>query len=59
MAEALTDLTAGKTVTIVGTSNPDGSVAATRVIVGDTSLFGRGGGGFGGPDGAPAPSTAP
>lgn len=57
--QALTDLTMGETVTIIGTSNPDGSVTATQVIVGDTSLFGRGGGGFGGPDGSPAPSTAP
>lgn len=57
-SQAVTDLTTGETVTIIGTSNPDGSVTATRILVGDVSLFGRGGG-FGGPNGSPAPSTTP
>lgn len=56
--QAVTDLTSGETVTIVGTSNPDGSITATRVIVGDLSILGRGG--FGGrADASPAASTAP
>jgi pectate lyase len=41
--KALTDLASGQTVTVVGTSNPDGSVTATRIIIGDVSILGRGG----------------
>ncbi len=55
--KAITDIASGSTVTIVGTSNPDGSVTATSVIIGDANIFGRGG--FGGPDGSLAPSTNP
>jgi hypothetical protein len=50
------DLTSGQTVTVVGTSNPDGSVTATRIVVGDANVFG---GRFQGPGGSPAPSTNP
>ena len=57
--KAITDLTAGQTVTIVGTSNPDGSVTATNVVVGNIGAFG-GRGGFGGPGGDnPSASAAP
>jgi hypothetical protein len=57
--KAVSDITAGKTVTVIGTANPDGSVTATRIIIGDVSLFG-GRGGFGGQGGgSPAPSSAP
>lgn len=52
------DITSGKTVTVVGTSNPDGSVTATQVIIGDVGGFGRGPGG-GGANGSPAPSATP
>ncbi len=50
--KALSDLSSGQTVTIVGTSNPDGSVTATTVIVGD--IAGIGGLRFGGGPGASA-----
>lgn len=56
--KATSDITSGKTVTVVGTSNPDGSVTATRVIIGDVGIFGRGPGG-GGANGSPAPSSLP
>ena len=55
--KAITDIASGSTVTIVGTSNPDGSVTATSVIIGDANIFGRGG--FGRADGSPAPTTNP
>ena len=45
--KALSDLTSGETVTVVGTTNPDGSVTATRIILGDIAALG--GRGFGGP----------
>jgi Domain of unknown function (DUF5666) len=61
--KAVSDIAPGATVTVVGTANPDGSVTATRVIIGDVSIFGRGPGGGGvgngGPNGSPAPSSAP
>jgi hypothetical protein len=58
--KAITDLSNGETVTVVGTANPDGSVTATRVIIGEVGgLFGGGRGfGPGGPDASPAPSNA-
>ena len=58
--KAVTDLTSGETVTVVGTSNPDGSVTATRVIIGDVGTFLGGGRGFGGgANPSAAPSSAP
>ncbi len=55
--KAITDITSGAIVTVIGTSNPDGSVTATSVVIGNVGgLFG-GRGGFGGP--GPAASTAP
>jgi hypothetical protein len=56
--KAVSDVAAGQTVTVVGTPNPDGSVTATRIIIGDVSLFG-GRGGPGGPGGSAAPSSTP
>jgi len=53
--KALSDIATGTTVTIVGTSNQDGSVTATQVIIGNLSILGLG---FGG-DGGPVPSSAP
>lgn len=58
--KAVTDLTSGETVTVVGTANPDGSVTATRVIIGDVGTFLGGGRGFGGgANASAAPSSAP
>jgi len=56
--KAVADIAAGQTVTVVGTTNPDGSVTATRIIIGDVSLFG-GRGGNGGPGGSAAPGGSP
>jgi hypothetical protein len=56
--KTMSDITSGKTVTVVGTTNPDGSVTATRVTIGDVGAFGRGAGG-GGANGSPAPSSTP
>lgn len=53
--KAVTDLTNGETVTVIGTANPDGSVTATRVIIGDVGVLG--GGRFGG--GGPGASNTP
>jgi len=50
------DLTSGETVTIIGSANPDGSVTATSVVVGDAGIFGRG---FGRQGASPAPSSTP
>ncbi len=36
------DITTGTQVTVIGSSNPDGSVTATQVVIGDAGLFGRG-----------------
>jgi len=60
--QALTDIASGTQVTVAGTTNPDGSVTATSVIIGNIGGFGgfgRGGNGGGGANGSPAPSTAP
>jgi hypothetical protein len=57
--KATSDITSGETVTVVGTTNPDGSVTATRIIIGDVGLFGRGGGNGGAGNGSPSPSSAP
>jgi hypothetical protein len=56
--KAVADIAAGQTVTVVGTANPDGSVTATRIVIGDVSLFGGGRGGNGGPGGSAAPGGA-
>lgn len=53
--KSVADLANGTTVTVVGTANPDGSVTATQVIIGNAGLFGRG---FG-PGESPAPSGSP
>jgi len=51
------DITTGKNVTVIGSTNPDGSVTATQVIIGDVGAFGRGLGRN--PNATPAPSTNP
>ncbi len=56
--KAVTDITSGATVTVIGTANPDGSVTATNVVIGDVGVFGRGLR-PGGDNGSPAPSSAP
>jgi hypothetical protein len=56
--KAISDITAGKTVTVIGTTNPDGSVTATRIVIGDVGVLGgRGPGGFG-PQGSGAPNAS-
>ena len=57
--QALTDIASGSQVTVAGTTNPDGSVTATNVIIGNLGGFGRGGAFGGGGNGAPGASTAP
>ena len=56
--KATSDITSGETVTVVGTTNPDGSVTASRIVIGDVSLFGRGGNGAPA-NASPSPSGAP
>lgn len=56
--KALSDIATGATVTIVGTANPDGSVTATQVILGNLGNLGIFGG-RGRPEGSVAPSNAP
>jgi hypothetical protein len=65
---ASSDLQAGQQVTVRGTTNPDGSVTASRIVVGDLGdVLGAGGRNFGpGASGAPdgargagAPSASP
>lgn len=51
--KALTDLASGQNVTIVGSTNADGSVTATQIVIGNVGLFGRGG--FGGPEASSNP----
>ncbi len=54
---AVSAIANGNQVTVIGTANPDGSVTATQVILGNAGIFGRGGNrGAGAP---PAPSAAP
>lgn len=56
--KSASDISSGQNVTVVGTTNPDGSVTATQVVIGDIGAFGRGPGGRGA-DGSPAPSANP
>lgn len=53
--KAISDISSGATVTVVGTTNPDGSVTATSIIIGNVNIFGGGGR----PDASGAPTTAP
>ena len=57
--KAVADIAAGTDVTVIGTSNPDGSVTATQVVIGNAGLLGRGGFGGGNGNRAPGASTAP
>lgn len=57
--DTVSDIASGNQVTVIGTANPDGSVTATSVILGNIAGFGRGGGFGGGNEASPAPSTAP
>lgn len=54
---AISAIASGNQVTVIGTTNPDGSVTATQVVLGNAGVFGRGGGRSSGA--SPAPSTAP
>ncbi|HEX5465406.1 MAG TPA: DUF5666 domain-containing protein [Candidatus Limnocylindrales bacterium] len=57
--EALTDLSQGESITVVGTTNPDGSVTAMQIIVGQADgLFGPPGQRRG-PGGSPLPTAGP
>ena len=55
--DTVTDIASGNQVTVIGTTNPDGSVTANSIILGSIAGFGRGGGG--GNDRSPAPSATP
>ena len=60
--QTVTDIATGTQVTVAGTTNPDGSVTATSVVIGNIGGFGgfgRGGNNGGGANGSAAPSTAP
>ncbi len=52
---SISSLAAGQTVAVIGSANPDGSVTATRVIVGDLGSLGLGGFGRGGLAPSPTP----
>ena len=40
--KAVSAIANGNQVTVIGTSNPDGSVTANQVILGNAGIFGRG-----------------
>jgi hypothetical protein len=56
-AVAVSDIANGSQVTVIGTANPDGSVTATQVVIGNAGLFGRGAGRSS--TASPATSSAP
>lgn len=61
-ASSVSGIASGAQVTIIGTSNPDGSVTATQVVMGNVGgLFGRGArtGAGGSTGGAPVASSNP
>lgn len=51
-----TNIANGNQVTVIGTANPDGSVTATQVVLGNAGIFGRGGRAG---TASPAPSATP
>ena len=53
---ALSSIANGNQVTVIGTANPDGSVTATQVVLGNAGAFARGGRTT---TASPAPSTGP
>ena len=53
--ESLSTLAAGDAVTIEGTANPDGSITADRIVLGNLGILGRGRGA----KASPAPSATP